>query len=68
MNHEPEDLLGELTVGPSRLGTGEDEEAGAILRVYSGLGDFSFVPMEQISYGCDGMVAGRAVGVSCTGC
>jgi hypothetical protein len=40
VNHEPEDLLGEIATVLSRLGNGEDEEAGAILRVSSGLGDF----------------------------
>lgn len=67
VNHEPEDLLGELTVVPSRLGSGEDEEAGAILRVYSGLGDFSFEPMASISPRHEHVVFDGAVGVSYTG-
>jgi hypothetical protein len=50
VNHEPEDLLGALTVVPSRAG----ERVRMKKRVQSSgstqaLGIFSFEPMEQIS-------------------
>jgi hypothetical protein len=47
---------------------GEDEEAGVILRVCLGLGDFSFEPMATISPRHDRVASGGAVGIFYAGC
>jgi hypothetical protein len=58
VNHEPEDLPGELTIVPSRAG----EQARMKKRVQSsrsavGLGDFLFATRENIRSWLDGVLA-----------